>query len=502
MLNFSRWSIAWSVAVLSMSLSAPSFGWSISGTVKNTSGQPLGGVKITSFNYAGVVAETNNAGLFSIDENSAAILGVENVGLKVHYGNSILSIENVHAKVLKVSAIDALGKVIYQRSLQQVFGVVSFDLSKTSSHGVKFVRINVDGANSSYLLSGKGALLKDGAPLPGFNFAKDGYANKVYQMTQENESGVEIIMVPGSNNNTNSSSSAWSFNNSSNSSQGTFTPPEIPTTCAGKTATVGNHNMSVVVDGKTRTFIMHVPNTYDGTKPVPLVVDYHPVMGSGQGQYDGTSYRAETDPEGVISLYPDGTKSADQNKMGPGWNVGPCCSDDDDIKFSREMIKKVQQEACINPRRIYATGFSMGGGMSNHVACNMSDIYAAVAPAGMDLNTQNSADCNPVRPISVIMFRGTNDGTCSYKGGDSGHNDGLIFLGAEGNFTFWKEKNGCTGNWSTNSSGCREYSNCNGGTKVVLCVDKGIPSGWSGPDGHAQGDGKIGWPFLKQFELK
>jgi polyhydroxybutyrate depolymerase len=135
----------------------------------------------------------------------------------------------------------------------------------------------------------------------------------------------------------------------------------------------------------------------------------------------------------------------------------------------------------------------MGGGMSNHVACFMSDVYAAVAPAGMDLNTTNSAKCNPERPISVIMFRGTNDNVCRYQGGDSGYGDGLNFLGAERNFKFWAEKNGCEGSPSKNSDGCQEYSKCKDGTKVVLCTKQG--------GGHEQGDGKIGWPFLKQFTL-
>jgi polyhydroxybutyrate depolymerase len=216
-------------------------------------------------------------------------------------------------------------------------------------------------------------------------------------------------------------------------------------------------------------------------------------MGSGSNQLNGTTYKALTDPEGVISLYPDGTKSADSRKMGPGWNVGPCCSDDDDVKFSREMIKSVEEKVCIDKKRVYATGFSMGGGMSNHVACFMSDVYAAVAPAGMDLNTTNSAKCNPERPISIIMFRGTSDPVCKYQGGDSGYGDGLNFLGAERNFQFWAQKNGCTGVPTTNSNGCQEYSNCQDGTKVVLCTKQG--------GGHEQGDGKIGWPFLKSFTL-
>ena len=280
---------------------------------------------------------------------------------------------------------------------------------------------------------------------------------------------------------------------SSSSEESSSSSEEEVIDCTGKTAKHGKQTMSVTVDGKKRTFIMLIPEAYDGTKAVPLVVDYHPVMGSGQGQYNATNYKKLTEPEGVISLYPDGTKSADSRKTGPGWNVGPCCSDDDDVKFTREMIAAVEEVACINPKRVYATGFSMGGGMANHVACFMADVFAAVAPAAMDLNKTNSAKCTPDRPISIIMFRGTHDGTCRYQGGDSGYNDGLNFLGAEGNFRFWATKNECVGEPITNSDGCKEYSDCKDGTKVVLCAKEG--------GGHEQGDGSVGWPFLKQFTL-
>ena len=266
---------------------------------------------------------------------------------------------------------------------------------------------------------------------------------------------------------------------------------EVVIDCIGKTAKAGKQNMSVTVDGKKRTFIMYVPSAYKGDKAVPLVVDYHEIGGSGNGQYSSTNYRSKTDPEGVITLYPDGTNKP--GGMGPGWNVGPCCSNDDDVKFTREMINMVEEIACIDPKRVYAAGYSMGGGMANHVACFMADVFAAVAPAAMDLNKTNSAQCNPDRPISIIMFRGKKDGVCKYIGGDSGYNDGLNFLGAEDNFRFWAEKNGCTGNPTTNSDGCSEYSNCKDGTKVVLCTNEG--------GGHDQGDASIGWPFLKQFKL-
>ena len=480
--------------------SSLAFGWSISGVVSSDQGQPLGGVNIISFNYAGVSAVSNADGTFAISDDPTAIFGTKAANMSLHMDGNTLSIENIRANSLKISVINALGKVIKQRDLVQIYGSVSMDLGKLAK-GAKFIRVTADSQSSTYLINGTGvtSLKKEGDPLPAITFTKEGYKNVAYQAKAEVETGVQIVMEAGASTPTSSSvvqppqsSSVVASSSSVVASSSSQAP--APVDCSGKTAKpVDKQKMSVTVDGKQRTFIMHVPNTYKGDKPVPLVVDYHPVMGSGEGQYGGTTYRSQTDPDGVISLYPDGTKSADSRKMGPGWNVGPCCSDDDDVKFSREMIKAVEEIACIDKQRIYATGFSMGGGMSNHVACFMSDVFAAVAPAGMDLNTTNSAKCNPERPISVINFRGTNDGTCRYQGGDSGFNDGLNFLGAEGTFKFWAQKNGCEGSPSKNSNGCDEYSNCKDGVKVVLCTKQG--------GGHEQGDGKVGWPFLKQFTL-
>ena len=476
--------------------SSLAFAWSIDGVVKSkVSGRSLAGVKISTFNFGGYETVSAEDGTFSLSGENNAIAAVKAANMSIHMEGTTLTLYNVYANNLKVSVISALGKVLKESNLQSVQGIVTLDMGKFA-RGTKFIRISADSQNSTFMVTDKGvtALKKEGDALPSLQFALDGYANKVYQMTQEVETGVTIEMErpssssSGDNNPTVSSSSETQVASSSSK-----TPDDTPVDCSGKTAKAGKQNMSVTVNGKKRTFIMYIPNSYKGDKPVPLFVDYHPVMGNGEGQYKDTKYRTLTEKEGVISLYPDGTKSADSRKMGPGWNVGPCCSDDDDVKFSREMIAAVEEIACIDKKRVYAAGFSMGGGMSNHVACFMSDIYAAVAPAGMDLNTTNSAKCNPERPISIIMFRGTSDPVCKYQGGDSGYGDGLNFLGAERNFKFWAEKNGCQGSPSKNSNGCDEYSNCQDGTKVVLCTKQG--------GGHDYGDASIGWPFLKQFTL-
>lgn len=488
--------------------SSMAFGWSLSGQVISEGGQGIPGVAINSFNYANISAESDANGLFTIsNEGSDALFGVApKNGLSVQKQGNLLNIANQDGKEVKVTLMDALGKITFQDNFSSQNATI--DLQKLGGQKMMILRVSVQNASENYVITKQGvarnALLKDGDPMATLQFSKEGYTNAVYTMSKDVETDVKITLKKSGSNPFNpvqssssvmpaSSSSKTQVASSSSAAPIQSSSSKIPESisCVGKTYQAGDHKMSVNVDGKSRTFIMHVPSQYKGDKAVPLVVDYHPIGGSGQGQLSGTTYKNLTDQEGVISLYPDGTGG--KSMMGAGWNVGPCCSNDDDVKFSREMIKAVEEKVCIDTKRVYATGFSMGGGMSNHVACYMSDIYAAVAPAAMDLNKTNSATCNPERPISIIMFRGTNDNVCRYQGGDSGFNDGLNFLGAEGNFKFWAEKNGCTGSPTTNSNGCQEYSSCKGGTKVVLCTKQG--------GGHEQGDGKVGWPFLKSFTM-
>ena len=481
-------------------LSSLSFGWSISGTVTSEgSGRALAGVKVSSFNYAGFETTSAEDGSFSISNDGSAIHGTAIPKAAISFNHNVISISGIRAQTVTVSVMDALGKVAFSQTQHNVMGSMMIDLNKSTAKGAKFLRVNADGSRGTYQLGKTVTLLKEGDPLPFLQFSLDGYQNATYQAQAEVETGVQVKMTRGSAQPTSSetitpasSASAPESSSAAVESSSSAAVQQVIVDCAGKTAKVGDRqNMDVTVDGKKRTFIMHIPSAYKGDKPVPLVIDYHPIGGSGSGEFGSSPYKAKTDPEGVITLYPDGTSKP--GGMGNGWNVGPCCSNDDDVKFSYAMIDKLKEIACIDPQRIYATGFSMGGGMSNHVACMMSDVFAAVAPAAMDLNKTNSAACKMSRPISVINFRGTNDPVCRYQGGDSGFNDGLNFLGAEGTFKFWAQKNECQGSPSKNSNGCDEYSNCKDGTKVVLCTKQG--------GGHDYGDASIGWPFLKQFTL-
>jgi polyhydroxybutyrate depolymerase len=263
--------------------------------------------------------------------------------------------------------------------------------------------------------------------------------------------------------------------------------------CPAATLAKGNSDKTLQFGGKNRSYVLHVPNAYDGTKPVPLIIDFHGLGGNGKGQSSGSPYPAQTDADGVIMAFPSG----ESGPSGPAWNVGPCCvSGVDDVAFGKALVSEIAKSACIDPKRVYAVGFSMGGGMSHYLACHAADVFAAVAPAAFDLLEENVDDCKPSRPISVVSFRGTGDPIVPYAGGYSAVVSGMpiTFLGAQKTFEAWGELNKCTGAASAeDGKGCKSYSSCQGGVDVMLCTKQ------SG--GHEAGNASVAWPILKKHTL-
>ena len=264
-------------------------------------------------------------------------------------------------------------------------------------------------------------------------------------------------------------------------------------TCPELALEPGDSAQTVLADGSTRSYLLHIPPGYTGLTPVPLVVDFHGVGGSGMSQRSNSPYPAALDPEGVVMAFPDGLKGP----AGTAWNVGPCCvADVDDVAFARALVAQVQASACIDASRIYAVGVLTGGGMAHYLGCHAADLFAATAPAAFDLLEENVGDCSPRRPISVISFRGTADSRVPYAGGPSSLVPGmpLTFLGAQGTFDTWSAINGCVGAASApDANGCSAYSDCNASAEVVLCTKQ---------DGREEpGDPSIAWPVLKRHHL-
>src|SRR5205807_1426075 len=74
-------------------------------------------------------------------------------------------------------------------------------------------------------------------------------------------------------------------------------------------------------------------------------------------------------------------KTHRRSGVGPRvWRVGSDFAKD--VRFISEMIDKLEAAYNIDPARIYANGFSNGGGMAFVLSCTMSDRIAAVGMVG------------------------------------------------------------------------------------------------------------------------
>ena len=264
------------------------------------------------------------------------------------------------------------------------------------------------------------------------------------------------------------------------------------TSCPATTLPVGDSDGSVDVDGTTRTYVVHVPNGFTGTEPVPLVLDFHTLGGTPNGEAANSGYAELADQEGFIVAWPLGIEGA--------WNIGPCCTtsrDVDDVGFARAIVEQIQTQACVDPKRVYAVGVANGGGMAYQLACNAADVFAAIAPSAFDLLSDLQQPCEPERPLTVISFRGRFDPLVPYEGGTEPAPNGLgvdmEFRGAEPTFQWWADFDGCTGDPSAaDANGCSTYSDCADGVEVTLCTSEG---------GMEWGSAEIGWATLSRHSL-
>ncbi|MFA5314797.1 MAG: PHB depolymerase family esterase [Candidatus Omnitrophota bacterium] len=179
----------------------------------------------------------------------------------------------------------------------------------------------------------------------------------------------------------------------------------------------GNHEGSLVVDGRTRTYLLHVPGAYDGSRPWALVIVLHGGGGNAENAQRMTGFSDEANRKGFLVVYPNGTGRLSDRFL--TWNAGNCCGyalehNVDDAAFIRALIGKLLKEYNIDAKAVYVTGISNGGMLAYKLGCELSDLVAAIAPVAGAMNIDV---CMPMEPVSVIAFHGTEDRHVLYEGG-------------------------------------------------------------------------------------
>jgi polyhydroxybutyrate depolymerase len=160
--------------------------------------------------------------------------------------------------------------------------------------------------------------------------------------------------------------------------------------------------------GLSREYYLYVPNSYDSSKPMPFVLALHG-LGDTISNFIGIGMDLVADTANFILAVPQAIAAPG---FGTAWNSGageygispnPTV---DDVGFLNAIIDSTAAYYNLDQKRLYCTGFSMGGFMTNRLGCELTR-FAAIASVSGTIGTYFT--CSPTRVIPSCHFHGTAD---------------------------------------------------------------------------------------------
>jgi polyhydroxybutyrate depolymerase len=146
---------------------------------------------------------------------------------------------------------------------------------------------------------------------------------------------------------------------------------------------------------------------------------------------------------------------------GRSWNAGggrdgfrcvggeACATDSDDVAYFDDLLAEVRRAVVTHDDQVFATGISNGGAMSHRLACERSEVVAAIATIAGAAQVQATPGCAPSRAVPVLHVHGTEDPCWGYDGSISERlcDDGTggRFVSVPDSMAGWLERNGCDG---------------------------------------------------------
>ena len=253
----------------------------------------------------------------------------------------------------------------------------------------------------------------------------------------------------------------------------------------GRTRTLQNGTFTITFNNASRKYILRVPDGYDDTHPYRLVLAYAWSGGSASQVVSANYFTFATlDSKNTIFAAPDAADGAGT------WSNG-------DVALTDAILAQLEGDLCIDKTRVFATGFSFGGGMAMALACTRADAFRAVAFfSGADLT--NSCPTTLTKPIAYYASQASEDANgLSTTSPITGEYKQAQFAAV----------NGCTAVPSSTTypaSGqphtCTNYKGCSAGHPTEYCVFNG-PHGWEpkDPGQTTSWDAPEAWKFITQF---
>ncbi|MAV59845.1 MAG: hypothetical protein CMA13_00935 [Euryarchaeota archaeon] len=221
-----------------------------------------------------------------------------------------------------------------------------------------------------------------------------------------------------------------------------------------------------------RCWKLLIPESVNKDTLVPLVVDIHGYTQDMDKHNNMTGFDEIAIEEGFIVVYPDGYENS--------WNAGDICcgvaheEGIDDLSFLLGLVQNLIETQPVDKDRIYVSGWSNGCGMTQMLAVEASELFAAAGCMSFYLIAPPSSNYTP---IPFMEIHGLLDDLIVYG------NAGLLTIfgqdtewteeGAIQNLEDWKNLNNCEGITpeiiiTEDDYDIRGYSDCENGAEVRL----------------------------------
>jgi len=210
----------------------------------------------------------------------------------------------------------------------------------------------------------------------------------------------------------------------------------LPTVLAANSAGCGKaptltsgEQKALTINNKSRKWILRLPSNYDKSRPYKLIFGLHwlnadykgePPPPCSQGTAGSLFSRQSPAVDGGTAPY-YGLRALDKNQTAifvapDGLNKGWGNAGGEDVTFIDEIMKKIEEDLCVNEAFRFTLGFSYGGAMSYSLACSRPDIFRAVAVLS---GSQLSGCSGGTKPVAYYGQHGVKDSVLNISGGRS-----------------------------------------------------------------------------------
>ncbi|MET0341915.1 MAG: hypothetical protein ABW252_12995 [Polyangiales bacterium] len=200
---------------------------------------------------------------------------------------------------------------------------------------------------------------------------------------------------------------------------------------------------TVRIRDRDRTYHVRIPDDYSATRAYPVVFRFHGI--GGDGLAGGLDIERATGDDAIV-VGADGVNR--------GWHGG---TQAEDVELFDTMLATLSSSYCVDVTRVFAYGFSMGGGFTNLLGCLRADKLRATATvAGFDRSDARCAE----QPMASWYQHDQGDPAAPISGGRAARDRVL-------------RRNDC-GSETRSADGCVTYTDCDGGEPVVWCETQGL----------------------------